>query len=110
MTTRTALRASWLGHRHPAVLLAMIVALLIVVGVLTHLSVQNDVSRLEPARRAEIFRRAHGELRETCVLPDAADGPLRDHCIEIAKFILLFPECNGPCAELARGILPQPLR
>jgi hypothetical protein len=46
----------------------------------------------------------------TCGLPDATEGALRDHCVEAARFVLLFPECKDACVDAARALLPHARR
>jgi hypothetical protein len=69
-----------------------------------------DVAALSPVERAAIFTRAHDDLVRTCGLPDAAEGALRDHCVEAARFVLLFPECGEACVDAARALLPHARR
>jgi cytochrome b pre-mRNA-processing protein 3 len=95
--------------------LALVVALatlvgVSVVGVLLEGQSQREVSRLPITDRGAIFRRATDELATTCRLPEAADGPLRDHCTTEASFVLLFPECDAACGRTARDILPHARR
>jgi len=97
---------------HP---LAVIVAIATIVGVsgvgfLLETQSQREVSRLPVTDRGAIFRRASDELATTCRLPEAVDGPLREHCTSEASFVLLFPECDANCGRLARDILPHARR
>jgi hypothetical protein len=65
------------------------------------------VARLSSGERGAIFKRAREDLERTCTLPEAAEGPLHDHCVETASFVLLFPECRDACVDLARAIQPH---
>ena len=65
------------------------------------------VAHLSSGERGAIFKRAREDLERTCTLPEAAEGPLHDHCVETAAFVLLFPECRGACVDLARAIQPH---
>jgi hypothetical protein len=79
-------------------------------GVLYEGRNSRAVSRVpDPARNA-IFERARQDLIETCALPQAADGPIRDHCVHQAQFVLHFPECDEACAQVARATLPRAQR
>ncbi|HEX4405934.1 MAG TPA: hypothetical protein VH560_13950 [Polyangia bacterium] len=69
-----------------------------------------DIAALSPVERAEIFTRTRDDLARTCGLPDATAGALRDHCVEAARFVLLFPECGEACADAARALLPHARR
>jgi hypothetical protein len=71
---------------------------------------QHAVARIASERRAGIFKRAYTDLVETCRLLDALSGPLRQHCIDQAGFVLLFPECDKACDEVARNFLPHATR
>ena len=76
-------------------------------GVVFESRAQVAVTRIESSDRGAIFARARTDLRETCSLPEASEGPLRDHCRETATFVLLFPECDAACGRAARAVLPQ---
>lgn len=63
-------------------------------------------SNAAEARQA-IFSRAYLDLVKTCTLPDAARGPVREHCLQQAKFVLQLPECGPVCVKAARAIEQQ---
>jgi hypothetical protein len=100
---------SWSG-----VVAALVVLLTIAavggLGLYFETRARRDVAALSPVERAAIFTRAHDDLVRTCGLPDAAEGALRDHCVEAAKFVLLFPECKDACVDAARALLPHARR
>jgi hypothetical protein len=72
--------------------------------------VQRSIADLAPAHRAEIFRRAYDDLRETCRLPEASAGLVQERCRSTASFVLLFPDCDKACGETARALLPHARR
>ena len=76
-------------------------------GVLCESRARSDLAPVPAAERSAIVRRAHAELEATCRLSGAASGVLRDHCVETARFVLLFPECDAACAQTARALLPR---
>lgn len=58
-------------------------------------------------RRAQLFRQSLTEVGSTCLESYAAQGALRDHCIEQAHFVLMFPECGPECRSAANAVLPH---
>jgi hypothetical protein len=70
----------------------------------------NSVAHLPTANRAAIFRRSYDDLRETCGLPEAAQGAVQEHCRSSASFVLMFPECDHSCQQAARALLPRARR
>jgi hypothetical protein len=96
--------------RHPhAIPTLMILALLLVglVIVVAQNREQEFTRDLPPEARALIFRQSLVEVGSTCVETYAARGPLREHCIEQARFILQFPECGPECRTVANTVLPH---
>jgi hypothetical protein len=93
---------------------ALLVVLTIVavggLGLYCETRARVDIAALSPVERAAIFTRARDDLARTCGLPDATEGALRDHCVEAARFVLLFPECGDTCADAARALLPHARR
>ncbi|HVR03666.1 MAG TPA: hypothetical protein VMT47_16125 [Polyangia bacterium] len=72
--------------------------------------VERSIAGLSPSHRTEVFRRAYDDLRETCRLPEAHEGPVQEHCRNTASFVLLFPDCDKACGEAARALLPHARR
>jgi hypothetical protein len=93
----------------PIAVLAGFIAVLAIgaAGLAAQAAYQSPVRDLPGATRAPIFQRAYEDLRATCGVPEAAAGSLRDHCVEQARFVLLFAECDAACANLARATLPR---
>ena len=90
-----------------------VVAIMLAVGgggILCERRVQAGVAELPAARRAAVVARVRAELAETCGEPEAATGPLHDRCVDSARFVLLFPECDAACARGARALLPRARR
>ena len=73
-------------------------------------SQDKAVRAVPPEARAQIFQQSLKELRSTCLESYAAQGPLRQHCIGQAKFVLLFPECGPECQKAATAVLPHAYR
>jgi hypothetical protein len=71
---------------------------------------ERSIAGLSPPHRTEVFRRAYDELRETCRLPEAREGPVQEQCRSTASFVLLFPDCDKTCGEAARALLPHARR
>ncbi|MCP3099259.1 hypothetical protein LZ198_10290 [Myxococcus sp. K15C18031901] len=84
-------------------LLAMVAlgcALALVVGWLA--SERRAVMSLEPAARAAVFRESWEGFQRLCV--KTREPALVPRCREEARFLLLFPECQDTCRELARAL------
>ena len=60
--------------------------------------------------RVAQYRRALADAEETCTRPEAAEGPLRGHCVDQARFLILFPECDAHCRSVVEAILPRARR
>jgi hypothetical protein len=80
------------------------------VGLLWQTHDGREVAHLQSEHRGAIFARAAADLVETCRLPEALEGPVREHCVNEASFVLLFPECDANCGRLARDLLPHARR
>jgi hypothetical protein len=93
-----------------ALLVVLTIAAVGGLGLYCETRARADVAALSPVERAAIFTRAHDDLVRTCGLPDATLGALRDHCVEAARFVLLFPECRDACVDSARALLPHARR
>ena len=98
------------GGAGAALLVVLTVAAVGGLGLYCETRARRDVAALSPVERAAIFTRAHDDLVRTCGLPDATEGALRDHCVEAARFVLLFPECTNACVDAARALLPHARR
>lgn len=81
------------------------VALAAVVGWLA--SERRAVLTLEPQDRAAVFDDAWAGFQRLCSAP--LHTGLVPRCREQARFLLLFPECQGECREQAR-VLGRALR
>ena len=83
--------------------------MLLIVAIAAHDWVQDvgNIRALPRAERARIYERSLGEAEVTCATPEARAGALHDHCAGQAKFLVLFPECDGRCQRLAEAILPH---
>lgn len=70
----------------------------------------RPVDRINADRRVAIFARAYKDISETCLAADAHVEPLRQHCLDQASFVRMFPECDAACRETTRRILPHAVR
>ncbi|WP_426734148.1 hypothetical protein [Myxococcus faecalis] len=79
-------------------ILALGASLALVVGWLG--SERRAVLSLEPEERALVFQESWDGFQRLC---SASSPPgLSARCREQARFLLLFPECQGACQEQAR--------
>jgi hypothetical protein len=69
-----------------------------------------SLEHVPPAIRVAEYGRALADTEASCTRPEAADGPLRRHCLDQAQFLILFPECDARCRGLAESILPRARR
>jgi|GEM_PF-6878684 len=79
-------------------MLGLGVALAAMVGWLA--SERRAVLTLEPEARAAVFDDAWAGFQRLCSAP--LHTGLVPRCREQARFLLLFPECQGACLEQAR--------
>jgi hypothetical protein len=63
---------------------------------------RRAISELPREERAELYVRELASFRALCGAAPRSDA-LEDECAERADFIVQFPECDGPCLELARA-------
>jgi hypothetical protein len=93
----------------------LIVAAVLCVGLLPFVAALFLVSKrdhgvvgAQPDRtQQELYLRALDELRGLCLRSEAALGPVRDHCVAQARFVLLLPACGDECRRVATPVLPQ---
>jgi len=64
-------------------------------------SERRAVLAMEPAAREAVFREAWEGFQRLCV--ETREAALRARCREEARFLLLFPECQGACREQGRA-------
>jgi hypothetical protein len=86
---------------------------LVVVGVLigaAEIRREQAIGALPPQARIRILGETVRELRSVCLEGYAANGPVRDHCIDEARFVLLLPECGPDCRTAANAVLPRTRR
>ena len=96
----------WRRYAAPALaIFAVLVAVLL--GAITQRQKDKDVRDLPPGARAQIFQQSLTEVRSTCIEAYAQRGPLREHCIDQARFLMLFPECGSECRTAANVVLPH---
>ena len=86
--------------------------MLLIVAIVAHDWVQTvgSIRSLPPAERARIYERALGDTETSCTTPEAGAGALHDHCLHQAEYLVLFPECDSRCQNLAQAILPHARR
>jgi hypothetical protein len=90
-----------------AVFLAMGLAALGLSALPTAESPREAVARMPEARRADFVERTRDDLEHACQRGDTVPDPVRTHCVEQARFLLLFPECKQDCQQLVSRFLPQ---
>jgi hypothetical protein len=70
----------------------------------------TSLSHVPASIRAAEYARALIDAEATCARPEAADGALRQHCLDEAQFLVLFPECDVRCRGVVETILPRARR
>jgi hypothetical protein len=70
----------------------------------------TSLSHVPASIRADEYARALTDAEATCARPEAADGALRQHCLDEAQFLVLFPECDARCRGVVETILPHARR
>ncbi|HVZ86096.1 MAG TPA: hypothetical protein VHG72_03960 [Polyangia bacterium] len=87
-------------------------AALVLCGVVAVSRVQTigSIRGLPLAERGALYQRTIDDTSAACGTPDARGGALRDHCLQQAEFLRLFPECDGRCQKLTASILPRAAR
>jgi hypothetical protein len=85
-------------------LILALVAAIGAIGIFLQSRARQAATRSDADARQAIFTRAYLDLVKTCTLPDAAEGPVRDHCQHQAAFVLQLPECGPACVRAARAI------
>ena len=104
-TVRNKKRYPWLAG---CVLLASIAGGLGAYGVWPCGEEQRTIRELPTSDRRAFFDRTLQNLTPVCMRPDAIH--LGDFCDREAERVLLFPECDKSCQDLAWKRLPQPMR
>jgi hypothetical protein len=92
---------------------ALLLFALCIAALLTAVSLkskQEALHALPAATRSQLLEHGRAELRTMCREPSAADGPLREHCIEEARLVLALPECGPECRLVATAVLPHARR
>ncbi len=86
--------------------------MLLIVAIVAHDWVQTvgSIRSLPPVERAQIYERALGDTESSCTTPAAGEGALHEHCLHQAEYLVLFPECDSRCQNLAQAILPHARR
>jgi hypothetical protein len=86
--------------------------MLLIVAIVAHSWVQNvgSIRDLPPAQRTQTYQRALSEAEVDCATPAASGGALHEHCLHQAEFLVLFPECDGHCQQVAKSIFPRARR
>jgi len=69
-----------------------------------------QLHRLPDGARVALYQRTLAETTSLCRLPSAASGVVHDHCVEQARFLLMFPECDRECRFAAGSVLPHARR
>ncbi|MBF5045246.1 hypothetical protein FGE12_22770 [Aggregicoccus sp. 17bor-14] len=69
---------------------------------------QRAVGTLTPAQRTAVFQEALGRYKVLC--KDGGTPAVRAECTEQARYLRLFPECDGACKDLTDADVPAPAR
>jgi hypothetical protein len=82
------------------------VLLLGLVAVFSRSQTLSDIRALPAVERGGVYQRSIDDIERSCTTAESKTGALRDHCVQQATFVVLFPECDAQCQDLARSILP----
>jgi hypothetical protein len=89
--------------------LALFVAAVLLLGVLiAWLTREHGMAgfvELPSEIRAPLHRQLLSEVRSLCTQTVAAAGPLREHCVGQARFLLRFPECDSDCRQAVFSVV-----
>lgn len=96
------------GSRWPLALVGAGLAVVAFVAV-SRAQLVKSVRNLPAADRASLYHRTLLDV-DACTAPEAREGALRDHCLRQAEFVLLFPDCDARCQQLAASVLPHARR
>ena len=98
--------------RPTLIMLAGVLALAGAIAGVTWSEVGQDRSvRGLPAEvRRDLYGRTLMEVSSVCAQPAAASGALHEHCLEQARFLARFPECNADCNATVSRVMPPPGR
>ena len=88
-------------------LLAIAGAMLIVGLAIGEWPTRTSLDRVPVSIRRVEYARSLEDAEQACTTFEARQGPLRQHCIDQAQFLLLFPECDAHCRGVAEDILPR---
>jgi hypothetical protein len=89
---------------------AVVIALAVTLSGLTcgeSRGTQEDLARQAPVERAAYFERAWTDLAAGCRAGPGESDAVHHHCVEQARFVLLFPECTADCRSRAMTLLPR---
>jgi hypothetical protein len=67
---------------------------------------ERQVREMPQDARLTLYTQVLAQV-QSCRDVSATTGPLRDHCTDQARFVLLFPECVGSCQRAAYDVLPH---
>ncbi|MFN7974645.1 MAG: hypothetical protein U0166_20230 [Acidobacteriota bacterium] len=90
-------RARWLA----ALVVSAIVIALLALSLSRSRSTTRALRDLPAPERATLFTREMASFRSLCGAGPRPDA-LEDRCLEKARFLLQFPECDAACQELLR--------
>ena len=68
------------------------------------------IQNLPAPARHDLYVQTQNEVDSVCRDGAASTGVLRDHCIELAHFLLRLPECGEACRRSAQAVLPRARR
>lgn len=91
-------------------LIGAVVLLFGLVAMFSRSQTLSDIRALPRVDRAGVYQRDIDDIERSCTTAASKSGALRDHCVQQANFVVLFPECDARCQDLARSILPRARR
>lgn len=102
--SRRRAREAW-GLRGPFLAGTLLISTVVI------LALRQDPERraldaMSNADRAALFQRTRANVRALC----AKDMGFGEHCVEEARFLARFPECDGACRAEIEPVLPGPTR
>jgi hypothetical protein len=89
---------------------ALILATVIDLVIFSEHWAEQSIRALPPGARHDLYERTLTEVGAVCVQPFAAEGALREHCLEQARFLHQFSECTGDCRVIVSRVLAPSVR
>ncbi len=110
-----AAQAKAFARRHWR-MLCVLLALTVSFGVVTlrpigEAAERRALQRMSQADRQALYEEVFRSTQSLCAhSATATNAALRDQCVQSARFLRAFPECDDACRRLARAQEPGPTR